>query len=59
MFERTAVVLDTSMTLQRLSTSSIGYVTVDTIAGTFQKAMLITWEDCTAVWDAEDNDPNF
>jgi len=59
MYERTAVVLDTSMTLQRLSTSSTGYVSVDDISGTFQKAMLVSWEDCTAVWDAEDGDPNF
>jgi len=59
LYERTAVVLDTSMTLQRLSSTSTGYVSVDNISGTFQKAMLITWEACTAVWDAEDGDPNF
>lgn len=58
-FERSAVVLDTSVTLQRLSATSLGYVSVDTLSGTFEKALLITWEYCTAVWEAEDGDANF
>jgi len=58
-FERTAVVLDTSVTLQRMAQTSYGYMTVDGISGTFQKASLLSWEDCTAVWEAEDGDMNF